>query len=218
MQFEKEKRKEEALKLLTQKATDVHLTYGQIADKTGFSKRQIIRWAEQLKEMDKSGELTSKSPLEVLDQLISFQRIEDQNNTTERYKKKAKLYSPLADLQDVLYIPARHLNAALIDQLATNQYIDNSRNVMITSATGCGKAFLACALGNNACEHQYTVRYFTMTELLEEFRIAEAREKYVKFLRQLANTYLIIIDDFLLTSVTDRDVEYLYRNCRQQAS
>ena len=167
MQFEKEKRKEEALKLLTQKATDVHLTYGQIADKTGFSKRQIIRWAEQLKEMNKSGELTSKSPLEVLDQLISFQRIEDQNNTTERYKKKAKLYSPLADLQDVLYIPARHLNAALIDQLATNQYIDNSRNVMITSAIGCGKTFLACALGNNACEHQYTVRYFTMTELLE---------------------------------------------------
>ena len=52
MQNEKEKRKEEALKLLTQKATDVHLTYGQIADKTGFSKRQIIRWAEQLKEKD----------------------------------------------------------------------------------------------------------------------------------------------------------------------
>ena len=51
--------------------------------------------AEQLKEMDKSGELTSKSPLEVLDQLISFQSVENQNNTTERYKKKAKLYSPL---------------------------------------------------------------------------------------------------------------------------
>ena len=50
--------------------------------------------AEQLKEMDKSGELTSKSPLEVLDQLISFQSVENQNNTTERYKKKAKLYSP----------------------------------------------------------------------------------------------------------------------------
>jgi DNA replication protein DnaC len=167
--------------------------------------------AEQLKEMDKSGELTSKSPLEVLDQLISFQSVENQNNTTERYKKKAKLYSPLADLQDLLYIPSRHINAALVDQLATNQYIDNSRNVMITSATGCGKTFLACALGNNACEHQYTVRYFTMAELLEGFRIAEARGKYVKFLRQLANTYLIIIDDFLLTSVTDRDVEYLYR-------
>lgn len=94
--------------------------------------------AEQLKEMDKSGELTSKSPLEVLDQLISFQSVENQNNTTERYKKKAKLYSPLADLQDLLYIPSRHINAALVDQLATNQYIDNSRNVMITSATGCG--------------------------------------------------------------------------------
>ena len=70
--------------------------------------------AEQLKEMDKSGELTSKSPLEVLDQLISFQSVENQNNTTERYKKKAKLYSPLADLQDLLYIPSRHINAALV--------------------------------------------------------------------------------------------------------
>ena len=58
MQNEKEKRKEEALKLLMQKAIDVHLTYGQIADKTGFSKRQIIRWAEQLKEKDMSSILT----------------------------------------------------------------------------------------------------------------------------------------------------------------
>lgn len=52
MQIEKEKRKEEALKLLTQKVTDVHLTYVKIADKTGFSKRQIIRWSKQLKEKD----------------------------------------------------------------------------------------------------------------------------------------------------------------------
>lgn len=58
MQIEKEKRKEEALKLLTQKVTDVHLTYVKIADKTGFSKRQIIRWSKQLKGKDMSSILT----------------------------------------------------------------------------------------------------------------------------------------------------------------
>lgn len=167
--------------------------------------------AELLKEMDKSGELTSESPLEILDQLVSFQSIENQNNTTERYKKKAKFYTTTADLQDVLYIPSRHINAALLDQLATNQYIDNSRNVIITSATGCGKTFLACALGNNACEHQYTVRYYTMADMLDAFRAADAKGKYVKFLNQLSNAYLIIIDDFLATGFTERDVDFLYR-------
>ena len=39
MQIEKEKRKEEALKLLTQKVTDVHITYVQIADKQQDSVR-----------------------------------------------------------------------------------------------------------------------------------------------------------------------------------
>ncbi len=78
------------------------------------------------------------------------------------------------------------------------------------SATGCGKTFFSCAFGNNACEHQYTARYFTMAEFLEECAAAEKRGRYVKYIKSVANTNLIIMDDFLLTSVTQRDVEYLY--------
>lgn len=171
----------------------------------------LTAMSETLQEMNQSGELYCLTPLEVLDQLASLQVISSKNGATERYKKRAKLYQPMADLGDILYQPERHINVAMINQLATNEYIANSRNVLITSATGCGKTFLACAFGNNACEQQYTVRYFTMTEFMDECHRAEDKGKYVKFLRNLSNTDLIIMDDFLLTGVTSKEVEYLYR-------
>lgn len=174
-------------------------------------KLHLNTMADELMKMDGSGELYTKSALDILDQLTSLQEISSDNSATDRYKKAAKLYWPMADLSDILYIPERHINAAMVDKLKTNEYITSGLNVMMSSATGCGKTFFACAFGNNACESQYTVRYFTMAELLYSFKTAEDTGKYVKLLNKLANTNLIIIDDFLLTSVEQRDVEYLYR-------
>ncbi|MBQ9046377.1 MAG: ATP-binding protein [Solobacterium sp.] len=167
--------------------------------------------ADELIRLDESGELYSEPAIDILDQLTSLQEISSDDSTTARYKKAARLYWPMADLDDVLYIPDRHINIAMIDKLRTNDYISRSLNVLMSSATGCGKTFFACAFGNNACESQYTVRYYTMVDLLYSFREADEKGKYVKFLNKLANTNLIIIDDFLLTTAEQRDVEYLYR-------
>lgn len=167
--------------------------------------------AEQLKELEASHELYEKDRLEILDSLISAQEINDTNHTVDRYKKQAKLYFSQADLMDVLYKPERHINAALVNQLSTDQYIERSLNVMIMSATGCGKTFFACAFGNKACEDKYTVRYFTMDDLLDTLHKAEDQGRLTKALKKIGNANLIIIDDFLLTSVSQRDVEYLYR-------
>lgn len=167
--------------------------------------------ADALEEMDKSGELSHLGALEVIDQISSIQEIESLNNTSIRYKKQANLFQPTADLVDILHRPDRHINAPLVDQLATNEYIQSGRNIMIISETGCGKTFFACAFGNQACDSQYTVKYYTMFDLLDEFRRADERGKKVKLLNKLANTNLVIIDDFLLTTVTTKDVETLYR-------
>lgn len=49
---------ENALNLLIQKQTDGHITYSQIEEKTGYSKRQLIRLADVLKEKDMQSILT----------------------------------------------------------------------------------------------------------------------------------------------------------------
>lgn len=167
--------------------------------------------AEGLEVLDQGGELYQMAPLEVLNQLIALQQISSDNRITDRYKRSARLFFPMADLSNILYLPDRHINAALMDELATNQYIDNSRNVLITSATGCGKTFCACALGNNACNHQYSVRYFTMMGFLDACEVATEKRREVKFISSVEKVNLIILDDFMLTSIDKKETEYLYR-------
>ena len=167
--------------------------------------------ANRLKELDDSGELTSCTPLDIVNDLATSQEIATSNNIVARYKKQAKFYYPFADLADVIPKAERHINMPLVERLESGEYIKNGRNVLIISETGGGKTFFGCAFGNRACEQQYKVCYFNMIDFLDECRAAQNKGKYVKFLRKTANMNLIILDDFMLTSIDQKDAEYLYR-------
>jgi len=52
-----------------------------------------------------------------------------------------------ASLEELSYDPSRGLNKSIISDLATCGYIARGESVLITGATGCGKSFLASALG-----------------------------------------------------------------------
>ena len=95
---------------------------------------RMTMMAEELIRLDESGELYSEPAIDILDQLTSLQEISSDNNTTERYKKAARLYWPMADLDDVLYIPDRHINIAMVDKLRTNDYMSSALSSMILLA------------------------------------------------------------------------------------
>jgi len=52
-------------------------------------------------------------------------------------------------------------------------YLDRGENILITGATGCGKSYLACALGNNACVHGYRTLYFNLNRFTEQIALAK---------------------------------------------
>jgi DNA replication protein DnaC len=76
---------------------------------------------------------------------------------------------------------------------------------MITGPTGCGKSWLACAIGQQACRQGLSVRYIRMAKLLEELRISHADGSYIKLLAQFAKPELLILDDFGLDSLSRQD-------------
>ena len=80
--------------------------------------------------------------------------------------------------------------------LADASFIERAENVLITGATGCGKSYLACALGRLACTHGYKVLYLGMTRFLEKVAQAKLEGTYVKLLNQIEKNQLIILDDF----------------------
>ncbi|MBV6473144.1 MAG: IS21 family transposase ISAs29 [Saprospiraceae bacterium] len=85
--------------------------------------------------------------------------------------------------------------------LAEGRYLQQGENILITGATGCGKSFLASALGHHACMQGYTVAYFNVQKLLLQTKLARAAGTIARLFDHLAKTRLLILDDFGLTSL-----------------
>lgn len=78
--------------------------------------------------------------------------------------------------------------------------------LLLVGPTGTGKTWLACALGQSACRHGYSVRYTRLPRLLgDELGRARADGSYGKLLQQLGKTDLLILDDWGLAPLGDRE-------------
>lgn len=75
-------------------------------------------------------------------------------------------------------------------------FIDHAENILISGATGCGKSYLACALGKQACMLGYRTIYFSMNRFIETLSASRLDGSYIKLLNQMAKTPLLIFDDF----------------------
>ena len=82
--------------------------------------------------------------------LVEAEHLSRDNRKLARRLTEAKLRITQACLEDLEYAPRRELDRPLIRQLATGRWIGEHRNVLITGATGVGKTYLACALGQQA--------------------------------------------------------------------
>lgn len=118
-----------------------------------------------------------------------------ENRRVSRLLREAKLKSSQACMEDVRYGDGRKLDRALIAQLASCQWIRAQQNLILTGATGCGKTWLACALGNAACRQGLSVAYVRTPRLFEELRIAHGDGSFSKRLSALAKTDVLILDD-----------------------
>lgn len=165
--------------------------------------------AAQLRAIYTEKSVDSITPLDLLEQMVTEEFYTRKQNAIDRNRKKAKLSNTTAHLRDIHHSPERKINAQVLEQLATNQYIYSQRNVIIQGATGTGKSYMANALANHALEASYTVRYFRMTELLNELHLAELEHEMVKRLKQLTKVDILVIDDFLLTPTSELEQKYL---------
>ena len=87
-------------------------------------------------------------------------------------------------------------SAEQIALLASCNFIRQPQNLLITGATGCGKSFLACALGRHACQMGYKTLYLNMNRFIEKIAAAKLDGSYVKVLNQIEKIPLLILDDF----------------------
>ncbi|GAB3182961.1 IS21-like element helper ATPase IstB [Telluribacter humicola] len=114
---------------------------------------------------------------------------------TQLYLRLSKLRYH-ATLEQVHCSASRGLTQEQLLLLGDGMFIQKAENVILTGATGCGKSYLACALGRRACMLGYRTLYFSMNRFIEALAAARIDGSYIKWLNQIAKTPLLILDDF----------------------
>jgi DNA replication protein DnaC len=107
-----------------------------------------------------------------------------------------------AELEDLDLSAARGLDRRLILELSQGRWMDQHVNLFLLGPTGCGKTYLACALGRKMCRAGAAVRFARTSRLLEEMRVAREAGEWVDRLRELARVPLLILDDWMRDPIT----------------
>jgi len=118
------------------------------------------------------------------------------NKKLTRFMKKASLKYPLADFDETIYHPDRMLDTASIERLSKCHWIEESRNLIITGATGTGKSYLSNALCVAALKQFKATRYIRANTLMSELEQARIKSTYLEYMNQIAKLDLLVIDDF----------------------
>ena len=127
--------------------------------------------------------------------LVEREVLHRENRRWARLLKAARLRVN-ACVEDIDYRHPRGLEKSRMAALASCDWIRQSHNLCITGSTGCGKTWLACALGNQACRQGLAVRYLRLPNLFEQLRIAHGDGSYPRLMNQLLKMDLLIIDDW----------------------
>ena len=164
---------------------------------------KLFGMARSLEERLNSQQHAELSHAEFVGLLVEDEKTHRENKRLKRLLKKANLKHTSAAMEDINYRQERGLNRQVMLQLANTQWIDHHRNVLFTGATGLGKSWLACALGNLAARAGYSVVYYRGARLLESLHRARGDGSHLRALAQLAKIRLLILDDILLTPLSE---------------
>jgi DNA replication protein DnaC len=127
--------------------------------------------------------------------LVDAERQYRKNLRTEIYLKTSRLrYN--AVLEDVICSSERNLTKDQLSEIADCSFIRRAENILLTGLTGCGKSFLACSIGRQACMTGYRTEYFNMNRFIEKIALSKIDGTFLKVISRLEKNDLIILDDF----------------------
>ena len=138
---------------------------------------------------------------DLIAQLVQSEQMNRAQEKTAMYLKLAKLRLP-ATIEQIECSSSRNLTKQQLATLAEGRYLDNGENLLLTGSTGCGKSYLACALGHQACLQGYKTTYLGMNRLIEKITLSKLDGSYIKLLNYLERQALIILDDFGLQNMS----------------
>lgn len=174
---------------------------------------KLVRMAGALEDLYISSDFDSVDHLTLLEQIIEP---EYEVRIAKQYENRLKLahlsggpqvISNCRDSKQRCYLPK-----GIVDTLSSLDFIREGLNVCILGPSDSGKSYLAKAIGIQGCQ-RYRISYYHCESFLEEMVALKASDykKYQKKMMHNIKLDLLILDDFLLHTITDeREIKVLF--------
>lgn len=163
--------------------------------------------ADKLQALYEAPEFVSCDRLQLISNLIGEEFEHAMENRYASRLKRGKFKGTPCELDKCVDSRQRKCEpSGIVRTLSSLDFIEKGMNLCVFGASDSGKTYLAKALGADACL-KYHVEYYRCEELLED--LASLKEidfrKYKKRMNHLIRLDLLILDDFLLHSISDED-------------
>ena len=136
-----------------------------------------------------------------VEKMVQMEACMRDKRLTERLLKAAKLRYKVF-IEDITCSTERNLTESQLAEVADCSFIRRGDNLLITGLTGCGKSYLACALGHQACSIGLSTLFLSMNHFADELTKARLEGTYQKLIKKLGKKDLLILDDFGLQPLT----------------
>ena len=111
----------------------------------------------------------------------------------DKFFNRTRSKNPFSPEHDTYVSGAEPYDLATLSDCA---FIRRHENLLIQGKCGCGKSFLACALGRQACMLGYRTAYLNMNSFVEKVALSKLDGTFLKMITSLEKNELIILDDF----------------------
>ena len=143
-----------------------------------------------------------------------IQQETDRRRRNRLQRRIQEAHFPLhKELADFDFDPIPHLDRRRIMTLAQGAYLHQAESVLMVGNPGLGKTHLAIGLGLAACRQDQRVRFFTVTQLVNELQAAQEEHQLPKFLDKALRHQLVILDEFGYVPFSPTGAQLLFQFC-----
>lgn len=121
-------------------------------------------------------------------------RCRDDSRTARLLKASKLRYQVL--VEDITCSTTRNFTREQLTSIADCGFVRRGENLLITGLTGCGKSYLACALGHQACTLGLKTLYLNMNRFVDVLKQSRLDGTFSQMLSRLDKNDLIVLDDF----------------------
>ncbi len=134
--------------------------------------------------------------------LVDAEESTREQKQAERLMKKSHIrYN--ASVEGFETGPERNITKDMLLRLADCSFVRSKQNILIQGPTGCGKSYLASALGRQACRMGLKAEYYPMGHFIEDATLAKTEGTFGKMLKRLSRNDLVIFDDWGLQPLSN---------------